>query len=56
MEYSGTESFSGEYYLDGDYMSMTGDLYEGAVYGDSVTVSGYFSSFAGSTDSVTLFR
>ena len=55
MDYNGTESYSGTYEVDGNYIAFYGDLYEGSIYGNSILVTGYLSSFAGDMDSVTVF-
>ena len=56
MDYSGTESYSGTYSVNGDSLSMTGMLSSGTIYGSSLTVTGLLSSFAGSAETVSLFK
>jgi len=56
MDYTADESCSGTYTLNGDKLSMSGKMSEGTIYGTSVTLKGYLSSFAGSEETVTVFK
>ena len=56
MEYSTAEAYAGSYEVSGNYIAFYGELYEGTVYGGSITVTGYLSSFAGDMETVTVFR
>ncbi len=56
LTYSDTESYSGSYTVNGDSLSMTGVLSSGSARDGALTVTGMLSSFAGSNESVTLYR
>ena len=56
MDYATEEHYNGTYTVNGDKLSMSGKLSSGTVKGTSVTLTGYFSSFAGSQDTLTVFQ
>ena len=56
MDYSGSESKSGTYSVDGDSIYMTGDITYGQAYGNAIDLSGLLSSFASGQDTVTVYR
>ena len=56
LDYSDTEVYNGSYTVDGLNLTMTGTLKSAAVNADgSLSVTGIFSSFAGSNDTVILY-
>ena len=56
MDYSGSESKSGTYSVDGDSIYMTGEITYGQAYGNAIDLSGWLSSFASGQDTVTVYR
>ena len=56
MDHSETQTYSGDYTVDGLNLTMTGTLKSASVNADgSLTVTGIFSSFASARDTVTLY-
>ena len=56
MDYSGDETYSGTYTVNGSTITMTGVLSSGTVYGSSIALTGRLSSFASQSDTITVFR
>lgn len=56
QQYSSSETYEGTYTVNGSQLSMTGKIESGTASDGALTVTGHLSSFAGSTDSVTLYN
>ena len=56
LSYTGSESYNGSYTVDGNYLNMTGTLSSASAgAGGDLTITGVLSSFAGGSESVTLY-
>lgn len=52
MSHETDESFSGEYTVSGNAMTLTGRLTSGVIHANTISLTGYLSSFSGSQDTV----
>lgn len=52
MSHETDESFSGEYTVNGNAMTLTGRLTSGAIHANTISLTGFLSSFSGSQDTV----
>ena len=49
-------NYDGSYTVNGDNISMTGKLESAKAYDGAMIVTGHLSSFAGSSDSITVYH
>ncbi len=54
--YSDNVSYSGTYIANGNNITMTGEMKSAVLSGNSLSLTGFFSSFAGSQDTATLSK